>query len=191
MCQSSSHTQLLQPYGLEPSRFLCPWDFPGKNTRVGSHFLFQEIFLTQGLNLGLRPCRRILCHLSWSQGPHSQKKELQVRNACAKSLTLCDPIDYNQSDFSVHGILQARILEWVAIFSCRASSQPRDWTHVSCVSCTAGGFFTHWTIGEAPTNKEWGKVKNNLEVAWTGIRSIHMRRKERKKEDHKERQKKR
>ena len=41
---------LLQPHGLQPTRLLCPWDFPGKNTGVGCHFLFQGIFLTQGLN---------------------------------------------------------------------------------------------------------------------------------------------
>ena len=45
----------------------------------------------------------------------------------------------------VHGNLQARILEWVAIFSSRGSSRPRDWTFVSCGSCIAGRFFTsHW-----------------------------------------------
>ena len=43
---------------------------------------------------------------------------------------------------SVHRILQARILEWIAIPFSRESSQPRDRTHVSCVSCIAGGFFT-------------------------------------------------
>ena len=41
---------LLQPYGLQPARPLCPWDFPGKNTGVGYHFLLQGIFHTQGLN---------------------------------------------------------------------------------------------------------------------------------------------
>ena len=40
----------LRPYGLQPSRLLCPWSFPGKNTRVGCHFLFQGIFQTQGSN---------------------------------------------------------------------------------------------------------------------------------------------
>ena len=54
-------------------------------------------------------------------------------------LTLCDPVDCSPPGFSVHGILQARILEWVAIFSSRGSSWPWDWTHVSC---TAGRFFT-------------------------------------------------
>ena len=55
--------------------------------------------------------------------------------------TLCDPMDY-----TVHGILQARILEWVAfLFSWRAS-QPRDRTQVSHI---AGGFFTSWATKEA------------------------------------------
>ena len=40
----------LRPYGLQPARFLHPWDFPGKDTRVGCHFLLQGIFLTQGQN---------------------------------------------------------------------------------------------------------------------------------------------
>ena len=40
----------LQPYGLQPARLLCPWDFPGNNTGVGCHFLLQGIFPTQGSN---------------------------------------------------------------------------------------------------------------------------------------------
>ena len=47
------------PHGLWPARLLCPWDSPGKNTGVGCHFLLQEIFLTWGLNPGLRQCRQI------------------------------------------------------------------------------------------------------------------------------------
>ena len=43
----------LRPHGLRPTRLLCPWNFPGKNTGVGCHFLLQGIFLTKGLNLGL------------------------------------------------------------------------------------------------------------------------------------------
>ena len=49
--------------------------------------------------------------------------------------TLCDPMDCNPPGSSVHGILQARILEWVVISSSRGSSQPRDRTRVSYVSC--------------------------------------------------------
>ena len=48
---------------------------------------------------------------------------------------LCDPMDCSPPGSSVHGILQARILEWVAIPSSRGSSRPRDQTHVSSVSC--------------------------------------------------------
>ena len=54
---------------------------------------------------------------------------------------LCDPTDY-----TVHGILQARILEWVAFPFSRGSSQPWDQTMVSCI---AGRFFTSWAIREA------------------------------------------
>ena len=57
--------------------------------------------------------------------------EVKVAQLC---LTLCDAIDY-----TVHGMLQARILEWVAFLFSRRSSQPRGQTQVSCI---AGGFFT-------------------------------------------------
>ena len=53
-------------------------------------------------------------------------------------LTLCDPMDCRSPGSSVHGILQARILEWVAISFSRGSSQPRDRTQVFCI---AGRFF--------------------------------------------------
>ena len=53
-------------------------------------------------------------------------------------LTLCDPVDY-----TVHGILQVRILEWVAFPFSRGSSWPRNWTRVTCI---AGRFFTNWAM---------------------------------------------
>ena len=61
-------------------------------------------------------------------------------------LTLCDPMDCSPPGSSIHGILQARILEWVAISFSRGSSQPRDWTQVSSI---AGRFFTIWATREA------------------------------------------
>ena len=60
--------------------------------------------------------------------------------------TLCDPMDCSLPGSSVHGIPQARLLEWVAVPFSRGSSQPRDQTQVSCI---AGGFFTFWATGEA------------------------------------------
>ena len=60
--------------------------------------------------------------------------------------TLCDSLDCSLPGSSVYGILQARLLEWIATSSSRGSSQPRNWT---CVSCIAGGFFTKWATREA------------------------------------------
>ena len=65
----------------------------------------------------------------------------QVAQSC---LTLCNPVDY-----TAHGILQARILEWVAFPFSRASSQPRDRAQVSR---TAGRFFISWATREAHMN---------------------------------------
>ena len=60
-------------------------------------------------------------------------------------MTLCDPMDCSLSGSSVHGIFQARVLEWVAIAFSRGSSQLRDWTQVSCI---AGRHFTIWATKE-------------------------------------------
>ena len=65
--------------------------------------------------------------------------------------TFCSPMDCSLPGSSVHGILQAWILEWVAIPSARGSSQPRDPTQASRIGI-AGGFFTIWTIREAHMN---------------------------------------
>ena len=67
-------------------------------------------------------------------------------------LTLCNPMGHSPPGSSVHGILQARILESVAISSSRGSSQPRDQTHVSCVSCI-GRWILHHTIMHAAAAK--------------------------------------
>ena len=61
-------------------------------------------------------------------------------------LTLCDPTDWSPPGSSVHGILQARTLEWVAISFSRGSSRPRDWTQVSCIT---GRLFAFWATWEA------------------------------------------
>ena len=63
--------------------------------------------------------------------------------------TLCDPTDCSPPGSSVHGIFQTRILEWVAMPSCRGSSQPRDRTWVCHI---AGGFCTIWATREALKN---------------------------------------
>ena len=75
----------LRPHRRQPTRPPRPWDPPGKNTGVGCHFLLQ--------------CMKA-------------KSESKVAQSCP---TLCDPIDGSPPGSPVPGILQARILEWVAI----------------------------------------------------------------------------
>ena len=61
-------------------------------------------------------------------------------------LTLCDPMNCSPPSSSVHGILQTRLLEWVATPFSKGSSQPRDWIQVSYLAC---GDFTIWSTREA------------------------------------------
>ena len=84
---------------------------------------------------------------TWSTG--EEVKWSEVAQSCP---TPCDPVDCSPPGFSVHGSLQVRILEWVAISFSRGSSRPRDQTWVSCI---AGGFFTIWTTRETPFYSYW------------------------------------
>ena len=77
----------------------------------------------------------------------------EVAQSCP---TLCDPMDCSPPGSSVHGILQARILEWVAILFSRGSSQPRDRTQVSRI---AGRCFSLWA-----TRESWVGIKNALSL---------------------------
>ena len=84
------------------------------------------------------------------------EKENLVHLRCVHVVTsdmsdfsLCDHMDCSPSASSVHGILQARILEWVAILFSKESFQPRDRTRVSY---TAGRLFTIWATREAQAN---------------------------------------
>ena len=72
------------------------------------------------------------------------KSESEVALSC---LTLSDHMDWSLPGSSVHGIFQARVLEWGAIAFSRESSQPRDQTRVSCIS---GRHFNLWATREAP-----------------------------------------
>ena len=74
----------LLPHGLQPTRLLCPWDSPGKNTGVGCHFLLQ--------------CMKV-------------ESESEVAQSCP---TLSDPMDCSLPGSSVYGSFEARVLEWVA-----------------------------------------------------------------------------
>ena len=76
-------------------------------------------------------------------------------------LTLCDPMDCRLPGSSVHGILQARILEWVALPSSRGSSWPRDRTHISYVSCIG-----RQVLQLKKKKERKKKEKNLLQFSW-------------------------
>ena len=75
--------------------------------------------------------------------------------------TLCNLMDCSPPGSSVHGILSARLLEWVARYSSRGSSWPRDLIWVSCVSYTEGGFFTTVPPGK-PHYSRYSHTKTSM-----------------------------
>ena len=83
----------VRPHRWQPTRLARPWDSPGKNTGVGCHFLLQ--------------CMKV-------------KTESEVAQSCP---TLSDPMDHSLPGSSVHGIFQARVLEWGAIAFSRSGAQ--------------------------------------------------------------------
>ena len=84
-CITSIVSESVRPHGLQPTRLLHPWDSPGKNTGVGCHFLLQ--------------CMKV-------------ESESEVAQSY---LTLSDAMDCSRLGSSIHGIFQARVLEYVAI----------------------------------------------------------------------------
>ena len=101
-----------QPHGRQPAKLLHPWDFPGKNTGVGCHFLLQGIFQNQGSNpclLCLLPQKVYSLPLAPPGKPFIMNAYVQMVSVTQPFLTLCDPMDCSPPGFFVHVILQARI----------------------------------------------------------------------------------
>ena len=82
----------------------------------------------------------------FSQNIVIKQYSVLVTQSC---LTLCNPMDCSLPASSVHGILQARILEWIAMHFSRGCTRPRDWTCISCVSCVSRHALYHCTTWEA------------------------------------------
>ena len=140
----------VRPHRRQPTRLPHPWDSPGKNTGVGCHCLLQ--------------CMKV-------------KSESEVAQSCP---TLSDPMDCSLPGSSIHGIFQARVLEWGATAFSDNSRNPRDyrppgssvygifqarilvWVAISFsrvsswprvqnrISLIAGRFFTIWGTRESP-----------------------------------------
>ena len=92
-----SHVQLFETPGLQPSRLLCPRDFPGNSTRVDCHFLLQGIFLTQGSNPGLPHCRQMLYRLSQTLTTVLDSDSFQNKKNIQWSPNMLKQINENQN----------------------------------------------------------------------------------------------
>ena len=122
------------PYGLQPTRLLCRWDFPGKSTEVGCHHHESGAILCLCVCLVAQSCLTLFDLLDWSLSDSSVHGIFQARNTgvgchfllqCVKVKSerevarsrpiLSDPMDCGPPGSSVHGIFQARVLEWGAI----------------------------------------------------------------------------
>ena len=107
----------------------CPWIGRIKELLKWPYFRSQSIDSVQVLSKYQQfftELEQIILKCVWKVW----KVKVLVAQLC---LTLCDPMAWSPPGFSVHGILQARILEWVTIPFSRGSSQPRDQTQVSCI----------------------------------------------------------
>ena len=101
--------------------------------------------LSDAINLNIHLSYCTVISLLWNEKICPQKSARFHRMFMVSINVMClvtqscpnlfNPMDCNPPGFSIHGIFQVRILEWVAISSSRRSSQPRDGTHLSCVSC--------------------------------------------------------
>ena len=91
-------------------------------------------------------------------------------NEVAQSgLTVCDPMDCTPPGSSIHGIFQARILEWVAISFSRRSSQPRNWTRVSHI---VSRHFTIWATRKVPNTKSTPLLATSTMEVYRWLRVI-------------------
>ena len=111
-----------------------------------------------------RGCRKQTCLPGdKKQGQNKLWEGIDINTMCSVTQlcpTLCDLTDCSLPGSSVHGILQARILEWVAISSFRGSSWPRDWAHVSWVSACIG----RWILYHCTTWDECSQPHYSLIV---------------------------
>ena len=120
------------PYRRQPTRLPRPWNSPGKNTGVGCHFLLQ--------------CMKVKC-------------ESEVTQSCP---TLCDPIDSSPPGSSVHGLFQARVLEWGTLYDRKKKNKDIGNLKAKC--------YTE-TIGEINSKMSWNFATHRL---WAFCFVIHV-----------------
>ena len=108
------------------------------------HYISILLYLVRQIFYTLRP------FYSWGNWqPRTRQKPCVCVFSCSVTFDSFDSMDCSPPGSVVSGILQARVLEWVAISFSRGSSQPRDQTRVSCVSCIGRQILYHWATWEA------------------------------------------
>ena len=112
-----------------------------QNVYAGQEATFRTRHGTRtGSKLGKEHIKAIYCHPAYLTYMQTEKRK-SVTQLC---LIFCDPMDCSLPGFSVYGILQARVREWVAISFSRGFSRPSNWTPVSCIAV-----FTLWASRKA------------------------------------------
>ena len=152
----------VRPHRRQPSRLLCPWHSPGKNYGVSCHFPLQ--------------CMKV-------------KSENEVAQSCP---TLSDPMDCSLPGSSVHGIFQARVLEWVAIASTHFPCSLQNWSNCRTVlylrdpltghcSPSSNGYCGHAAShrkNRCVSSKPWGSnlsvFQDTVQRSEAGIVSSHL-----------------
>ena len=137
--------------------------FPGKNPGVGCHFLLQGVFLTQFLNLGLLYRRSPALQVDFLLTEPPVKPDKWIKSifsffnphtvcvcVCVCALSHFSHVWLFVTPWTIHGILQARILEWVTMPSYRGSSRPRDWSPISYGFCIGRRVLYHQSNLESP-----------------------------------------
>ena len=122
----------------KPHKYKCLWTEQLNLFRKQIHRLQKPLMVTKGKLWGVGISQEFGVYIFTLK-----ESESEVAQSC---LTLCDPADCRPPGSSVHGTVQARILEWVAVSFSRGSSRPRDRTQVSRI---AGRRFNLWATREA------------------------------------------
>ena len=138
------------------------WEIPGtgepgglpsmglreSDTTEWLHFTFIYTHTHTHTDIYVCACVNVCVCITESLCCTSESNTLQIHYVL-RCPVLCGPVDYSLQGLSVQGILQARILEWIAVPSSKGSSQPRDWVHVSKSPALADRLFTASTTWEA------------------------------------------
>ena len=156
------HSMLVLPFAEAVLHYLCRWRTEALSFQEGAGWMLHPALTEANTNILWEPLYEVIVAetsmwsevgwnwrwVNWDQllvlllRRRSHAHPCMHAQSLQSCLTLCDSMDCSPPCSCVHGILQARILQWVAMPSSRGSSPPRDWTHVSCNSSIAGGLFT-------------------------------------------------